>query len=111
MRIARVPSHFQAAFLTDIGCQMLHLLRSGITTHKTETSDLLAILLQQRIHLSLIQDMTNIIMQMRTMTVLTPMRTIRNVDRQSHLIRNFLENDIEVIILKSHWCHFFIVKT
>jgi hypothetical protein len=27
-----------------------------------------------------------------------PVRTISDIDRQGHLIRNFLENDVEVVI-------------
>jgi hypothetical protein len=42
--------------------------------------------------------MANIVVQVRTVAVLTPVRTIRDVDRQGHLIRNFLENDVKIII-------------
>ena len=74
--------------------QTHHLLRIAVAAHETYASHVTAVTFQQTIQESIIKRQTYVILQLRTMTARTTVRTLGEVKRKRNLSRNVLKDYI-----------------
>ncbi len=96
--VARVPGYFQIRVLTQVLGQCRHVLRLAVPSHETDTGHLSPVLGQQSIQGGRIQCLPDIVPQMRAVAPYTSVRTMRYIHRKGHLIGDFLEDNIVVVV-------------
>ena len=110
LRFPGIPCNLQRRFFSDVCRKARNFLRSRITAHETETGDLFPVPGQQPVNLSLIQRKSDISVQVRAMAPDTMVGAVGDVHRQCHLIRDFLKNDVEIVVFHER-CIWAVVET
>ena len=86
--------------LVDILCQLVDSLRIGITTHKGDARNVIAIFLYKSIDCIGIQGKPDVFPEVMAMAAWAATGAIRDIDCQRHLIGYLLEYDACVYILQ-----------
>ena len=98
---ATVPCHLQMWILfVDVLCQPINSTWLSIPSHESDTSDVLAVLLDKRINGVGGERHTDILPQVGAMAAWTMAGTTRNVDGKRHFIGYLLKNDVAVDVLE-----------
>ena len=96
--VTGIPRHLQLGVLMHMLSQSGHIFGLPVTSHEADTRNLPSVFRQQTVQRILVQDLSDVQMQMRTMTAHAPMRTVGDIHREGHLIGNLLEDDIVVVV-------------
>lgn len=98
---ATVPCHLQMWILfVDVLCQPINSTWLSIPSHESDTSDVLAVLLDKRINGVCSERHTNVLPQIGAMATRAMTGTTRNVDGKRHFIGYLLKNDVAVDVLE-----------
>ena len=96
-----IPSHLEHRIgFVNILCQLVDTLGISITTHKGNTGDVAAILLHKIINSIGIQGKPDVLPKVAAVAAWAATGTIRNINRQCHLVGYLLEYDACIDVFK-----------
>lgn len=78
--------------------QCFHILGQAVAAHEAHAGDLPPVFVQEGVQSTLVQHIPDVLLQVRTMAAHAPVRTMRDVHGEGHLVGNLLEDDVVVVV-------------
>lgn len=97
--LPRIPGDFHRIILAQMGGQPFQFRHLPVAAHEAETGDLRPITCHQSVDFYLRKRFAHILPQVRAVASRTAVRTVGDVHRQCNLVRNFLKDNVVIIIL------------